>query len=39
MPLNDLTDAERQVVLECLQAAVTSPFFPMWDFRSRPPAH
>ena len=32
MPLVDLTDAEREVVRECLRAAVKGPFFPMWEF-------
>jgi hypothetical protein len=32
MPLIDLTDDERHVVLQCLRAAVAGPFFPMWEF-------
>jgi len=34
MPLNDLTDDEREVVGECLQAAVKGPFFPIWEFHA-----
>jgi hypothetical protein len=32
MPIADLDDREREVVRECLQAAVSSPFFPEWEF-------
>ena len=32
MPLADLDDREREVVKECLRAAVESPFFPDWEF-------
>jgi hypothetical protein len=32
MPLANLTEQEREVVLECLRASVTGPFFPMWEF-------
>jgi hypothetical protein len=34
MPLNDLTEDERQIVGECLRAAVKGPFFPMWEFHA-----
>lgn len=32
MPLADLDDREREVVRECLRAAVEGPFFPEWEF-------
>src|SRR5947209_5641642 len=34
MPLSDLTEAERQVVGDCLRAAATGPFIPMWEFQT-----
>lgn len=34
MPLIDLTESERQVVLECLRASVAGPFFPLWEFHT-----
>ena len=34
MPLNDLTNAERNVVTACLRASVTGPFFPVWEFHT-----
>ncbi len=30
--LKNLNDAEREVVRQCLRAAVESPFFPEWEF-------
>jgi hypothetical protein len=32
MPLSDLDERERNVVRECLRAAVEGPFFPEWEF-------
>ena len=32
MPMADLDDVERDVVHACLRAAVSGPFFPMWEF-------
>lgn len=32
MPLKDLSDADRQIVLECLHAAANGPFFPGGEF-------
>ena len=32
LPLSDLNSREREVVRECLQAAVEGPFFPEWEF-------
>ena len=32
MPLTDLDERERDVVRQCLKAAVESPFFPEWEF-------
>src|SRR3954462_9019645 len=32
MSLADLTEDERRVIGEGLRAAVTGPFFPMWEF-------
>ena len=32
MSLADLDEKEREVVRECLQAAVDGPFFPDWEF-------
>ena len=32
MPLADLDDVERDVVHACLRAAVSGPFFLMWEF-------
>jgi hypothetical protein len=32
MPLTDLDVRERDVVRQCLQAAVDGPFFPDWEF-------
>jgi hypothetical protein len=34
MALSDLDANERQVVLECLRAASTGPFFPDWEFHT-----
>jgi len=34
MSLNDLTNAEREVVLACLRASVKGPFFPLWEFET-----
>ena len=34
MALTDLDTAETQVVLECLRAASTGPFFPDWEFHT-----
>jgi hypothetical protein len=34
MPLDDLNEKEREVVRECLQAAVEGPFFPDWEFHT-----
>jgi hypothetical protein len=34
MPLTDLNAAERNIVKECLRAAVDGPFFPDWEFHS-----
>jgi hypothetical protein len=32
--LADLSDTEREVVRECLRAAVEGPFFPEWEFHT-----
>jgi hypothetical protein len=32
MPLANLDEREREVVRECLRAAVAGPFFPDWEF-------
>jgi hypothetical protein len=32
MPLTNLDEREREVVRECLRAAVDGPFFPDWEF-------
>jgi hypothetical protein len=32
MPLADLSPEEREVVKDCLRAAVEGPFFPDWEF-------
>ena len=34
MALTDLDAGEREVVLECLRAACTGPFFPDWEFQT-----
>jgi hypothetical protein len=34
MPLSTLTDAERQVIQQCLRAAADGPFFPDWEFQT-----
>lgn len=34
MSLFDLSDAEREIVRECLRAAVEGPFFPDWEFQT-----
>ncbi len=34
MPLADLDDQERDVVRQCLRAAVEGPFFPEWEFHT-----
>jgi len=34
MSLAELTEKERKIILECLQAAVSGPFFPMWEFNA-----
>jgi hypothetical protein len=34
MPLTNLDDREREVVRECLRAAVEGPFFPDWEFHT-----
>ena len=34
MPLANLDDREREVVRECLRAAVEGPFFPEWEFET-----
>ena len=34
MSLANLTSRERDVVRECLRAAVESPFFPEWEFQT-----
>jgi hypothetical protein len=34
VPLADLDDREREVVRECLRAAVNGPFFPDWEFET-----
>ena len=34
MPLEDLTPDEQRIVRECLRAAVSGPFFPMWEFQT-----
>ena len=34
MALTDLDAREREVVLECLRAACTGPFFPDWEFQT-----
>lgn len=34
LPLSDLTEDEREVMKECLRAAVKGPFFPMWEFQT-----
>lgn len=34
MPLTDLTEAEREVIRDCLRASVTGPFFPLWEFQT-----
>lgn len=34
MPLNDLTEDELEVVVECLRASVNGPFFAMWEFHT-----
>ena len=32
MPLRDLEENEREIVKQCLRAAVEGPFFPDWEF-------
>jgi hypothetical protein len=34
MPLADLSEAERDIVRECLRAAVEGSFFPEWEFHT-----
>lgn len=34
MPRENLDEREREVVRECLQAAVKGPFFPDWEFET-----
>jgi hypothetical protein len=34
MPLTTLDEREREVVRECLRAAVEGPFFPDWEFET-----
>lgn len=34
MSLDNLPEDERRVVGECLRAAVTGPFFPIWEFQT-----
>lgn len=34
MPLANLDEKEREVVRECLRAAVEGPFFPDWEFQA-----
>ncbi len=34
MALADLSDVDRRIVLECLQAAANGPFFPDWEFQT-----
>lgn len=34
MALSNLDDKEREVVRECLRAAVDGPFFPEWEFQT-----
>ena len=34
MALTQLDEQERQVVLDCLRAAVDGPFFPEWEFHT-----
>jgi hypothetical protein len=34
MSLQALTDAEKQVVFQCLRAASEGPFFPDWEFHT-----
>jgi hypothetical protein len=34
MPLTDLDEQERDVVRQCLKAAVDGPFFPDWEFET-----
>src|SRR3954470_11994485 len=34
MPLSDLTDAEREVVWQCLRVSVEGPLFPEWEFQT-----
>ena len=34
MPLADLNASDRTVILECLRAAATGPFFPSWEFHT-----
>jgi hypothetical protein len=34
MSLGDLSPGERNIVLECLRAAVEGPFFPDWEFQT-----
>jgi hypothetical protein len=34
MNLKDFSDADRNVIRECLRAAVSGPFFPLWEFHT-----